>query len=354
MTTTLKLTDLIPDMECNSRVTQNEDALKELVASIEQNGLILPLSVRPLPSGSYLIIDGHRRFDALNRIHGNKAGEVDVPVLVRHADNKDARVLSLAANIMRLPLHPADQYEAFAKMLDEGLGEQEIATRFSLPVKDVQQRLALGNLIPAFLDAYRGEDLTLDVLKKLTPLSRERQCEVYQSLDGQVSDWRIRQILSDNAVYDVTPIARFVGLEVYEAAGGKVERSLFDDRVKLIDVELLTRLASEKVPGWTDDMKAEGWSGAYLEDQLPKGWNRWERIYAEPVFTPSRKPALRKPAGVSTSCTKSTPKTGPTSMTRSRTSSPRRSTRSATAASTATPTSRRRARWSFSTRTGPS
>lgn len=289
---TIKLAQILPDPETNSRHhSASETGLKELADNIQAIGLILPLAVRPIGDGLYRILDGHRRHQALTMIHSGKLEETDVPVLVRDADNADARVLSLAANIMRLPLHPADQYEAFAAMLDEGIDRQAIATRFALPLKDVDQRLALGRVTRPFLTAYRQDQLTVETIMDLSALSTSRQWEVLKLIDEQGGldsrgvDWKIRNLINDKSLWSHTPVAKFVGLNVYEQAGGRTEYSLFDDKVRLIDTDLLYKLAEDMVPGWIEAMKADGWMFAMREQDMPKKWDRWERHYSGPVFT---------------------------------------------------------------------
>jgi len=289
---TVKLAQILPDPETNSRHhSASETGLKELADNIQAIGLILPLAVRPVGDGLYRILDGHRRHQALTMIHSGKLEETDVPVLVRDADNADARVLSLAANIMRLPLHPADQYEAFAAMLDEGIDRQAIATRFALPLKDVDQRLALGRVTRPFLTAYRQDKLTVETIMDLSALSTSRQWEVLKlideqgGLDGRGVDWKIRNLINDKSLWSHTAVAKFVGLNVYEQAGGRTEYSLFDDKVRLIDTDLLYKLAEGMVPGWVEAMRADGWMFAMREQDMPKKWDRWERHYSGPVFT---------------------------------------------------------------------
>jgi ParB family transcriptional regulator, chromosome partitioning protein len=159
--TTVKLSQLVPDPVINSRITGQKDGIKELATNIEEVGLILPLAVRAISGDTYSIIDGHRRYAALKLFKGD---DDDVPVLVQDVDDTYAQEMSLAANIMRLPLHPADQYEAFKALVDKGVDVEDVATRFSVTVKDVKQRLALGSVQPSVLDYYRSGELTLDAV----------------------------------------------------------------------------------------------------------------------------------------------------------------------------------------------
>jgi hypothetical protein len=67
--------------------------------------------------------------------------------------------------------------------------------------------------------------------------------------------------------------------------GGRVERSLFDDTERLINTDLLYKIAEEKVPQWIEAMRADGWMFAVREQDMPKKWEKWERHYAAPIYS---------------------------------------------------------------------
>jgi ParB family transcriptional regulator, chromosome partitioning protein len=79
-------------------------------------------------------------------------------------DGEDAAEISLAENIVRLPMHPADQFAAFKALADDGKGAEEIAARFGCAASTVRQRLRLASVSPALLDTYRADDMALDQL----------------------------------------------------------------------------------------------------------------------------------------------------------------------------------------------
>jgi ParB family transcriptional regulator, chromosome partitioning protein len=285
---TVALSQLYFDLDHNSRQGTDEPAMVELINSIEHNGLITPLTVRPSKTtGNYYVIDGHRRLEALNRLYGHKREETHVPVLVRAVDDANARALSLAANIVRLPLHPADQYKAFAAMLDEGMEEGEIATRFHLPVKDVQRVLALGRVIPAALALYKEGRIDADTVKLFASVSEERQLAVWKHAyeEDNLTRWQVHRLLTDNTIKGDTPIARLVGEERYEQAGGRIERSLFTDETRWLDVELALTLAKQRMGQLKEELLAEGWAFVMVQGDMPKNWQSWSREYAAKVYT---------------------------------------------------------------------
>jgi len=292
--TTVKLSQLVPDPVINSRITGQGDGIKELAKSIDEHGLILPLSVRPIDSERFAIIDGHRRHAALKLLNGEEASEdqVNVAVLVRTDDNTAAREVSLAANIMRLPLHPADQFEAFKALVDEGVEVKDIASRFSLTVKDVKQRLALGNVIPPVLEFYRAGKFDLDAVKVFTSLSPERQESIFDSaVKARTFDaWHIRKAAAAEAHDASEPICKFVGRKAYEKAGGIIETDLFEGRDRWISGELLHKLAAELVEAKRQMLLDTGWSWVEMSSNLPDGWRwQWDVKSGQPTWdTPEK------------------------------------------------------------------
>lgn len=285
--TTVTLDKLAFDLEHNSRQGMDDEAMAELMRSIHTNGLITPLTVRSTDHGTFLVIDGHRRLEALNRLFGAEKESTHVPVLVRNVDDKDARALSLAANIVRLPLHPADQYQAFAAMLDEGMEREEIAARFNLALKDVERVLALGRVIPAILDLYRKGDIDADTVKLFASCSEDRQRDVWRKAyeDESLSRWQVHRLLSDNTLNQNSPVVKLVSEQDYETAGGRVERSLFGEEVRWLDVDLAMKLARYAIAEKVAVIREEGWAFVSHEADMPKQWRNWSRVYPEPTFT---------------------------------------------------------------------
>ena len=81
-------------------------------------------------------------------------------------------------------MHPADQFEAFQKLIDVGgLGIEEIAARFSVTPAVVKQRLKLAAVSPALMARYRDGELTLDQLMAFTLTDDHgRQFEIWEQL----------------------------------------------------------------------------------------------------------------------------------------------------------------------------
>jgi ParB family chromosome partitioning protein len=163
------LSKLVPS-EKNVRRTGREAGLEELAASIAAHGLLQSLSVRPVldadgaENGKFSVTGGGRRLAALKLLAKRKqiAKTAPIPVIVNGGNEEE---VSLAENVVREPLHPADQFEAFKRLADEhGFGAEEIAARFGVTPQVVRQRLRLGAVSSRLMQVYRDGGLTLDQL----------------------------------------------------------------------------------------------------------------------------------------------------------------------------------------------
>ena len=109
--TTLPLGELEPDPS-QPRKTFREESLSQLARSIEENGLLQPIAVRPTLSGGYTIIAGERRWRA-----ARLAGLSQVPVVIREVTDQQAMELALIENLQREDLDPMEQAEGFQQLL---------------------------------------------------------------------------------------------------------------------------------------------------------------------------------------------------------------------------------------------
>ena len=267
----------------------------ELKASIAALGLLENLVVRadpgsgepapaPEPGGQapdedggdrYAVVAGGRRLKAMQALVEDKVFDADhpVPCQVRTGDAQPGEV-SLAENVMRVAMHPADQVVAFSDLARAGQSVSAIAARFGASERVVEQRLRLGNAAPELLDAYRADEIDLEVLKAFAVTAdRERQMAVWEQVSAQgyrPAAWQVKRLLTEERVPGASAIARFVGVEAYEAAGGQVLRDLFahDDEsgVWFEDPVLLEKLATDRLQAAVDELATRWkWAVAMIE-----------------------------------------------------------------------------------------
>ncbi|MBQ9300149.1 MAG: ParB/RepB/Spo0J family partition protein, partial [Clostridia bacterium] len=91
--------DTITSNRMQPRTEFDDFALMELAASIRQNGLLQPVTVRPLASG-YELIMGERRFRACKLL-----GHTHIEAFILPADDAESALLALVENVQRQNLH---------------------------------------------------------------------------------------------------------------------------------------------------------------------------------------------------------------------------------------------------------
>ena len=106
----IPLNQLIPS-KANVRKTGAGSGIDELAASIKAHGLLQNLQVRPAEGGKFEVVAGMRRLAALKRLVKSKDIEKSAEVACHVLDGDDASEISLAENVMRLPMH-ADRLAA--------------------------------------------------------------------------------------------------------------------------------------------------------------------------------------------------------------------------------------------------
>ena len=242
-------------------------SIPELAASIERVGLIHNLAVVPAADGVHFdVVAGKRRLAAFKLLVKQRklSKDYEVPCLV--VADESARTVSLTENVQREAMHPADQFAAFAALVAEGRPVEDIAADFGVSPVVVQRRLKLANVSPRLLTDYRAGEVTLEQLMAfaITDDHAVQEATFYDAPHWQRSPDVLRsQLTQDEIDAARDALARFVGVEAYEAAGGSTRRDLFADEqrgVYLGDAALLNRLACDKLADTAEQVRGEGWS----------------------------------------------------------------------------------------------
>lgn len=226
----------------------DETALLELAGSIEQNGLIQPITVRPATTkGLFLVVAGERRWRAhkLLAARGLRAfASIDCNVQ-KAKSGVATRLRQIAENLNRADLEPMEEARAFLSLKEEfGLSDEDIAAKLGLAPFRVTWRLSLLNLSPPIARmAETGQiDRQLALEAARLPTHRQQTDLVQMVNRGQLAGWKpIRNAV--DAMLGVTTREDLFG----EAA----------PRPKAADVEVLRQMESriERVA----EMVGAGW-----------------------------------------------------------------------------------------------
>jgi ParB family chromosome partitioning protein len=258
----------------NARRTNVTMGIEELKASLLAHGLLQNLVVTDADDGTYRVIAGGRRLEAIHSLQAEGKLPEDFAVPCQIVTEEDAAEMSLAENMVRLAMHPADQFEAFATLIDQGASAADVAVRFGIEESLVQKRMKLARVAPQLLAEYRNEGMTLECLMAFTITDdHRRQLKVFKSLQ----DWQkddpsaIRSALTEKLIEASNKLALFVGTEPYQSAGGTIRADLFGDEIYLEKPALLNRLAEKKLDGIRHELEAEGWG--WIEINPERDWS---------------------------------------------------------------------------------
>jgi len=326
LTRIVPIEQLRPGGEINVRQHGQKDGLLTLKESIKAHGLLQPLSVVQISEDgpeAYKVIDGNRRLAVLKQIAGKKS--LDVPILIRDADDRAAREASVAANMVRVAVHPVDEYRAFAALVAEGVAVEDIAKRFNQKPQWVRQRLGLAALAPKLLDEWLAGKMDEDQAAALTLIKdHDAQRQFWESAKKS-GEWSLKpdsmraSIRREHLILSTDKRLVFVGPDAYRAAGGTFRGDLFSDNEFPDNVDLLDRLTAEKMQSAVDELTAEGWafvevgSSGYMPEidwtggateaeikahRNTKNWNEKQKIVDAVKARMIMDPEVRKRTGV--------------------------------------------------------
>ena len=176
---------------------QDNDEMNRLIESIQEQGILTPLIVRPLEDteAEYEVISGHRRLRA-----AQKAGLKEVPAFIHAVDRDEAAIQLVDSNLHRENILPSEKAFAY-KLKMEALNHQgrtsgQLGQKWSREYvsdtdsgRQVQRYIRLTHLLPGLLDLVDEGRIAFTVGVELSYLTVEEQ----------------RIVLDTIALYDCTP-----------------------------------------------------------------------------------------------------------------------------------------------------
>lgn len=190
--TEIKAADCIPFKDNPFQI--HEDAAMEMLTdSIRQNGVLVPIAVRPGKDGRYEIISGHRR------IHACKKLEIEtVPALITQLDRDSAVIFMVDSNLQRESLLPSEKAFAYKMKLEalkhqgrasDQLGQkssvQTVADASSDSKTQVQRYIRLTKLEKPLLDLVDEGRIALTPAVELSYLLPEEQRNLIQTIESE-------------------------------------------------------------------------------------------------------------------------------------------------------------------------
>lgn len=152
----------------------DEQELSRLVASIRENGILVPLMVRA-KGDKFEVIDGDRRLNA-----AWEAGVREIPVVVYDLDDRQTHVQRMLANLDRDDTDPVSEAKYCAKLINEKIfTPEEYATKLGRSISWVEDRLTIAEMPEYMQDAISNKAISLGVCLELNDIKEERTKERY-------------------------------------------------------------------------------------------------------------------------------------------------------------------------------
>lgn len=152
----------------------NEQEMARLVASIRENGILVPIMVRP-KDDKFEVIDGDRRLNA-----AWEAGLREIPVVVYSLDDKQTHVQRMLANLDRDDTDPVSEAKYCAKLINENIfTPEEYAIKLGRSIAWVEDRLTIAEMPEYMQDAISNKAISLGVCLELNEITDPNTKERY-------------------------------------------------------------------------------------------------------------------------------------------------------------------------------
>lgn len=167
----------------------NEDALKELADSINELGVIQPITLRNMEDGTYQIIAGERRFRA-----SQLAGKSTIPAYILKADDEETMEMALIENIQREDLNPLEIALAYQQLIEQhNLSQEQLSKRVGKGRATIANFLRILKLPAAIQVALQEKKIDMGHAKALLSLeSHSDQLNLFQEIEK--NSYSVREV----------------------------------------------------------------------------------------------------------------------------------------------------------------
>ena len=178
---------------------KDDEAMANTVDSVRQYGVLVPAIARPLESGGYELVSGHRRHRA-----SELAGLTEMPVIVRDLDDDAATIIMVDSNLQRETLLPSERAFAYKMKLEaikhQGLrsdltsgqlgqkfrcSAELVANQAGDSYKQVQRFIRLTALIPDLLNLVDEKKVAFNPAVELSYLKTEEQVLLLDAMESE-------------------------------------------------------------------------------------------------------------------------------------------------------------------------
>ena len=174
----------------NPRKRFDETSLYELAESIKQQGVLQPITVRPVDgTDRYGIVFGERRYRA-----SVIAGRNEIPAIVTELSDEEAEEMAITENLQRKDVTPVEEAAAYQRLIESGRHTvQTLAQLFGKNENYIRTRLKFTALIPEIAALLDADEITISVAAEICRYGEDIQREVYEKHlqeEGTYNSWR--------------------------------------------------------------------------------------------------------------------------------------------------------------------
>ncbi len=167
----------------------DENAMKELSASIREIGIITPVTLRQANDGRYQIIAGERRWRA-----SQMAGMETIPAYIRTAADDNVMEMALVENIQREDLNAIEIALAYQHLADTtGMTQEKISSRVGKSRTSITNYMRLLKLPAQIQMALKNKEIDMGHARALLSLdSPSAQLKLYKEI--QRNGYSVRKV----------------------------------------------------------------------------------------------------------------------------------------------------------------
>lgn len=172
---------------------RDDEEMDQLVWSVLTQGILTPIVVRPLDTGQYEVISGHRRVHACK-----KAGIERIPALIYNLDRDAAAIALVDSNLHRERILPSEKAFAY-KLKMESISHQGTSSQLGTKLRSdemiaqqsgesrnqVQRYIRLTNLIPEILHMVDEGRIALTPAVELSYLTEQEQRGLLETMESE-------------------------------------------------------------------------------------------------------------------------------------------------------------------------
>ena len=227
----------------------DDEEMDELVESIEKNGILVPVLVRPDVDNTYEMIAGHRRMHAAIKI-----GLKTIPAIVRDLDDDEAIIVMVDSNIQRKKLLPSEKAFAYKMKLEamkhrvgrkckENVSQigthyradSEMANELGESRNTIRRFIRLTELIPELLEYVDKKRLPFTSGVDISYLDKEIQKWIFEYIkeNGPVKSVQIAALRREIENDAIMTQEKMISILIENQPGGKPNREVTFSENKL-------------------------------------------------------------------------------------------------------------------------